>query len=74
MVDTVSKLHFVSWNVRGLNVPAKRQQVKNHILSEKLDYLCLQEMKLSSIDDMIFRQLLGSRIDSQIHILANGTA
>lgn len=66
---------FLTWNVqRGLNDYQKCQNVKNFILSEKPDMVCIQEMKLNSINNTLLKEILGSRLDSEIHILSNGTA
>lgn len=40
---------FFSWNVRGLNDPAKCTIVRSFIRNSKCSVLCLQETKLSSI-------------------------
>lgn len=43
-------IHFVSWNVRGLNERSKCLAVRQTILIENPDIICLQETKLSDLD------------------------
>jgi exonuclease III len=50
-----SDLKFLNWNVRGLNCAARRdlnQQTQLHIV-------CLQETKLSQIDDQLKSEFMG---------------
>jgi hypothetical protein len=51
---------------------ARRENVKNFILSEKLDVICLEESKLSFINDQIIKEIVGTGLDSRTYILANG--
>ena len=44
------KLRLISWNVRGLNSPHKRELVKYWLQNWKCDAVCLQETKLAEID------------------------
>ena len=53
------KLRIVSWNVRGLNNPRKREVVKNLLRGWKCDVVCLQETKLAAVDLTIIRSLWG---------------
>ena len=53
------KLRIVSWNVRGLNNPRKREVVKNLLRGWKCDVVCLQETKLATVDLAIIRSLWG---------------
>ena len=50
------KIKMISWNVRGLNDPQKRLVVKNLLREWKCDVVCLQEMKIASMN----RQLVCS--------------
>ena len=53
-------LRLLSWNVRGLNNPWKREVCKNLLKDWKCDIVCLQETKVSSIDMVFVRSLWGS--------------
>ncbi len=53
------KLRIVSWNVRGLNNPRKREVVKNLLRGWKCNVVCLQETKLAAVDLTIIRSLWG---------------
>ena len=44
------KIKMISWNVRGLNDPQKRLVVKNLLWEWKCDVICLQEMKIASMN------------------------
>nr|ABA99266.1 retrotransposon protein, putative, LINE subclass [Oryza sativa Japonica Group] len=41
---------IVSWNVRGLNAPAKREAVRNLLQQQNATLVCLQETKLQDVD------------------------
>ncbi|KAL4637756.1 hypothetical protein ACB092_03G099300 [Castanea dentata] len=53
-------LRLLSWNVRGLNNPRKREVCKNLLKEWKCDFVCIQEAKVSSIDGAFVRSLWGS--------------
>jgi hypothetical protein len=53
-------IHFLSWNVRGLNNPQKRGVVKILLQDWKCDVVCLQETKLGGIDLGVIRSLCGN--------------
>ena len=53
-------LRLLSWNVRGLNNPRKREVCKNMLKEWKGDILCFQETKVSSSDGVFARCLWGS--------------
>jgi exonuclease III len=59
MDNTIQNYKILSWNVRGLNNPAKREDVRQAISSFKADLICLQETKLSSFNPSIIRNTLG---------------
>ena len=50
------KIKMILWNVKGLNDPRKRLVVKNLLRKWKCDVVCLQEMKIASMN----RQLVCS--------------
>ena len=53
-------LRLLSWNVRGLNNPRKRQVCKNFLKEWKCDIVCFQETKIAFIDIAFVRSLWGS--------------
>ena len=53
-------LRLLSWNVRGLNNPRKREVCKNLLKDWKCDIVCFQETKVSSIDVAFVQSLWGS--------------
>ncbi|XP_075674996.1 uncharacterized protein LOC142644224 [Castanea sativa] len=53
-------LRLLSWNVRGLNNPRKREVCKNLLKEWKCDFVCLQETKVSSIEGVFVQSLWGS--------------
>ena len=53
-------LLLLSWNVRGLNNPRKREVCKNLLKDWKCNIVCFQEMKVSSTDVAFIRSLWGS--------------
>ena len=54
------KLRLISWNIRGLNNPQKRDVVKNLLKDWRGDVVCLQETKLASVDGSIVHSLWGN--------------
>ncbi len=55
------KLKLLSWNVRGLNDPKKREVLKNWLRKWKVDVVCLQETKLDRVDWRIIQSIWGNR-------------
>ena len=55
------KLRFISWNVRGLNNPQKREVVKHLLREWQCDIVYLQETKLDFLDLQVVRSLWGNQ-------------
>ena len=53
-------LKLLSWNVRGLNNPHKRDTVKNLLKEWKCDVVCFQETKLDSVNLAVVKSLWSS--------------
>ena len=67
-------LRLLSWNVRGLNNPQKREVCKNLLKEWKCDVVCFQETKLASISSSIVRSLWGSPFLDWVALDAVNTA
>ena len=68
------KLRLISWNVRGLNSPHKRELVRYWLRNWKCDDICLQETKLYEIDLQLVRSLWGNSYVDWEMLPAIGTA
>jgi hypothetical protein len=68
------KLRLLSWNVRGLNNPQKRESIKYWLRSWKCDVVCLQETKLDQVDLQMVRSLWGSPFVEWEFLPASGSA
>ena len=53
-------LEILSWNVRGLNNPQKRDMVNNLLKEWKCDVVCFQETKLDSVNSAVVKSLWSS--------------
>ena len=67
-------LRLLSWNVRGLNNPKKREVCKNLLKEWKCDIVCFQETKLSSLNSSVVRSLWGSPFLNWVALDAVNTA
>jgi exonuclease III len=68
-----SNIKFISWNVRGLNLRDKRLVVRQTILIEKPDLVCLKETKLSVMNDGLVKEICGPRLSEYRSLNAIGT-
>ncbi|XP_073363484.1 uncharacterized protein [Aegilops tauschii subsp. strangulata] len=63
----------MSWNVRGLNSPARRATVCEVADSHRLVVLCLQETKIETWSPTLVKEVGGSRLDACAVLPADGT-
>jgi len=61
------------WNVRGLNDAARRNSVRDVILSSNAEIVCLQETKIEHMNQRVFLSVFGSSYDKFVALPANGT-
>lgn len=75
LMDSLNqKYKILSWNVRGMNNSAKRENIKHVISLNRPDIVCLKEAKMSVIDDTIVTEALGSIFtDNYLFLPADGT-
>jgi hypothetical protein len=70
-----SNCTFFSWNVRGLNDPAKRASVKQTILSSGATIVCLQETKIMNWTNDLLKETVGCKLASQtVHLPSQGAS
>jgi exonuclease III len=50
-------MHVISWNVRGLGGSEKRREVSNMVREKNPFILCLQESKLSVVNDLVCKAI-----------------
>ena len=60
-----SNCTIFSWNVRGLNDPAKRASVKQTILSSGATIVCLQETKIMNWTNDLLKETVGCKLACQ---------
>lgn len=68
-----AKIKAITWNVRGLNERTKRLAIRETFFIEKPDLACLQETKLSVIDDRVRKEISGARLGKYEYLPARGT-
>lgn len=59
----VCNINFISWNVRGLNMRAKRNVVRESVVASQASVACIQETKLHVIDSPLVMETLGPSFD-----------
>jgi exonuclease III len=69
----VQNFELLSWNVRGLNSPAKCSAVHDFMAETNCTIACFQETKLRAMDDGLARFLSGYKLDSYAIKPARGT-
>ena len=55
--------HVFIWNVRGLNMRARRAVVREFLLQERVFALCLVETKLAVMSQTFVSELMGNEFD-----------
>jgi hypothetical protein len=70
MADAFS---IISWNVRGLNSPARREVVCSTVYSAKPAMLCLQETKMTVIDGTSAAKILSPQLADFQYLPASNT-
>lgn len=71
---STSNLYLLSWNVRGLNQPIRREAVRDMVNSTIATVVCLQETKVQDIDNAMVRETLGNQFQGNYSFLpANGS-
>lgn len=54
-------MRIISFNVRGLGGSIKKSAVRELVVNEKVDFMCVQETKLDRIDDRLAFVLWGNK-------------
>lgn len=64
---------ILSWNVRGKNMPAKRDAIREVVQSHRLAILCLQETKIDVWDRRLVLEIGGALLADCVVLPAIGT-
>lgn len=72
-MDYKTKIKYISWNVRGLGQREKRLAVRQSVLLQQPDILCLQETKLQTIDDVTLKEICGRNMGGFVTLNAIGS-
>lgn len=72
-MDYKTKIKYLSWNVRGLGQREKRLAVRQSVLLQQPDILCLQETKLQAIDDVTLKEICGRNMGGFVTLNAIGS-
>ena len=74
IVKIKMKIKILSWNVRGVNDPAKRSVIKSFLRSNRVDLVCLQETKVQQMNIGMVRSLGVGRYLNWSALNAEGSA
>jgi hypothetical protein len=70
-----NRLWFVlSWNIRGINDPAKWPLVRNKLEESSASIICLQETKKSDFDSNFIKNFAPKRFDHFAFIPSDGAS
>ena len=61
------------WNVRGLNVRARRYAIRSLLNTTGASIVCLQETKMALVCSSVVLDTLGSEFDDYTYLPAQGT-
>ena len=64
-------MELVSWNVRGLNSPAKRKALREFVGSINTTIICILRTKLEVVDQFVIIQCLGQVYDGFFYLPAS---
>lgn len=67
-----NELQILCWNVQGLNSIARRSTVQQVLATTHCQIVCLQETKMTSIDDQLVMSVGGFRLNSFTFLPAGG--
>ncbi|XBI42987.1 hypothetical protein VPH35_107814 [Triticum aestivum] len=64
---------IMSWNVRGLNTPARRSVIRDAAHTHRVAILCIQETKIDCWSTTLAREIGGTWLDQCVVLRAIGT-
>jgi hypothetical protein len=73
LLSQMNPTSILVWNAQGLNNKARRDCVRETILSCKADIICLQEIKVSDLSPHLLLSVCGSEFDKFLTLPADGT-
>lgn len=65
---------ILSWNMRGLNSPARQDSVHSLVEKNRVDIVCIQETKMAQISLQTILYMLGSDFDNFINLPSVGAS
>jgi hypothetical protein len=69
MAAAIQNFKLMSWNLRGINNPAKQEDVRQVIAAYRPNLVCLQETKMQSINVATVRSTLGADLENNFLFL-----